>query len=128
MKIKKPHNVILSKKYPDKYFDWNTDEEFPYDEINKHSMWYKEEYDNNNNVLCRQYFNGKWYKYEYDNNGKLIYHESFRGYWAKFEYDEYGNQIYFENDDGYYSKREYNEAGKQIYYENSNGDIIDNRR
>jgi hypothetical protein len=107
MKIIKPYNFILIKKFPDKYLDLNTLDEFPYEEINEHP---------------------RWYKYEYDNNGKLIYHESFRGYWAKFEYDEYGNQIYFENDDGYYSKREYNEAGKQIYYENSNGDIIDNRR
>ena len=51
MKIRKPHSIILSKKFPDKYFDYITDQEFPYDQINEHPLWCRLEYDNNGNLI-----------------------------------------------------------------------------
>ncbi len=105
MKIIKPYNFILYKKYPDKYFDYTTDQEFPYDQINEHPAWYK---------------------IEYDNNGNEIYAETNSGDWSKWEYDEYGNEIYFEDSNGYWKKWEYDTASNVIYYENSDGEIIDN--
>jgi phage gpG-like protein len=100
MKIKKPYNFIPYKKFPDKYFDWETEEEFLYTEINKHPEWYKEEYDNNGKVLYRQYFNGEWYKYEYNEDGKVIYWENSYGRWIKYEYDNNEQRISYEDSYG----------------------------
>ena len=100
MKIRKPHSIILSKKFPDKYFDSYTSEEFPQSEINKHPRWYRSEYDDKKNVIFRQYSDGSWSKREYDNNGYDTYFEHSSGYWAKWEYDADGNVLYYENSRG----------------------------
>lgn len=100
MKIIKPHNFILSKKFPDKYLDSYTSEEFPQSEINKHPRWHKLEYDNNGNVIYRQNFNGYWQKWEYNENKLLVYYENCNGYWAKYIYNESGKEIYYEDSDG----------------------------
>ena len=60
MKIKKPHSIILSKKYPDRYFDWDTDEEFTHSEINEHPYWYKRVYDADGYQIYHEKYNGKW--------------------------------------------------------------------
>ncbi len=72
--------MLSKKKYQPKYFDWDTDEEFPYEEIDQHP---------------------EWYEHEYDNNGNTIYYSTSYGYWEKREYDENGNEIYYEDSDGY---------------------------
>jgi hypothetical protein len=40
-------------------------------------------------------------KRDYDDNGNLIYREYSDGYWVKQEFDDNNNQIYFENSYGY---------------------------
>lgn len=80
MNIKKPHRIILSKKYPDRYFDWDTDKEFPCTEINEHFRWYKHEYDKNENIIYYEDSYGYWEKIEYNNNGIVIYYENSWGH------------------------------------------------
>jgi len=63
----------------------------------------------------------------YDDKDNQIYWEDFNGFWVKWEYDDNGNNIYFENSDGYWSKYVYDEDGNKIYLENSEGYIRDNR-
>jgi hypothetical protein len=63
----------------------------------------------------------------YDDKDNQIYWEDFNGFWVKWEYDDKGNNIYFENSDGYWSKYVYDEDGNKIYLENSEGYIRDNR-
>jgi YD repeat-containing protein len=106
MKINKPYNFILSKKFPDKYLDSKTGIEFLISEINKHP---------------------EWYKYEYDTDGNLIYIKKSDGWWVKREYNEDRRVICREYYDGTWIKYKYDENGKQIYYEDSNGRIVDNR-
>ncbi len=84
-------------------------------------------YDQNGNIIYKEYSNGYWEKREYDEYGNIIYYEDSHGYWIKYQYDEYGNKTYYENSDGYWYKKEYDENGNEIYFENSRGDIIDNR-
>ncbi len=71
--------MLAYKKFPDKYFDWWITNEFPRQEIGKHQIWYKE---------------------EYNNNGKLTYYEASDGYWEIMEYDADGDEIYWEDSDG----------------------------
>ncbi len=136
------------KKFPDRYFDSYTSEEFPKGEINEHPLWYKREYDQNGNEtyyedsygywLKREYdaagnqiyyedSNGEWEKYEYDEYKNIIYSEDSDGEWHKYKYDNNGKIIYNENSDGYWEKWEYDENGNEIYYENSDGQIDDFR-
>lgn len=118
---------LPKKKYQPKYFDWDTHEEFPYEEINEHPRWYRSEYDDKKNVIFRQYSDGSWSKREYDNNGYDTYFEHSGGGWIKREYDIYGNVLYYEDSYGYWEKFEFDKYGKKIYEENSNGYIEDNR-
>ncbi len=100
MKIKKPHNFILLKKFTDKYFDNATNQEISYNQINEYPTWHKYEYDNKGNVMYIEWSDGGWIKYEYNNNGNQIYYEDCDGYWYKYEYDENGNKTYYENSNG----------------------------
>ncbi len=63
----------------------------------------------------------------YNQNGELVYREYSNGHWVKREYDDNGNEIYYESSNGYWYKYEYDENGDQIYYEDSDGYIEDNR-
>ncbi len=105
--VPKPINegLMLSyKKFPDRYFDNYTGKEFSYEDINKHPLWYK---------------------WEFDNNGNRKYYEQSNGYWSKHEHNTDGNETYYENSDGYWEKTTYNQYGNLVYYENSSGIIID---
>ncbi len=120
--------MLPYKKFPDRYFDYYTDREFPKSEINEHPQWYKEEYDNNGNEIYYESFKGYWIKKEYDNNENQIYWEDSNGDWEKLEYDSNGNLIYKEYSSGYWEKYEYDNNGQRIYYEDSwNGVTLDNR-
>ncbi len=93
--------LMLSKKiYQPKYFDFKTNQEFSYEDIDKHPEWYKEEYDNNENTIYREDDDGFWEKYEYNDRGKITFIEDSDGYWQKLEYDIDGNEIYFEDSCG----------------------------
>ena len=63
----------------------------------------------------------------YNQNGELVYREYSNGHWVKREYDDNGNEIYYESSNGYWYKYEYDENGNKIYYEDSDGYIMDNR-
>ena len=84
-------------------------------------------YDENNNEIYEEHFDGGWEKHEYDENGNEIYYEDSYGNWRKYEYDEYGKLIYKEFSDGFWEKYEYDNRGYRIYYETSNGEIRDKR-
>ncbi len=119
--------MLSYKKFPDRYFDSRTGDEFPRSEINEHPRWYKEEYDDNGNKIYFENSYGHWVKYKYNQTGRQIYYENNRGYWEKWEFDNNGNKIYYENAKGYWEKREYDADGNKTYYEDSDGNIYDIR-
>jgi hypothetical protein len=58
------------------------------------------EYDANNNLLYRKYYDGSWIKREYDTNNNIIYHEDSCKHWYRYEFDANGYEIYYEDSDG----------------------------
>ena len=46
----------------------------------------------------------------YDERENMIYFEQFDGYWERSEYDKKGNLVYFENSNRYRAKWEYEDA------------------
>lgn len=115
------------KKFPDRYFDLNTNEEFTHSEINKHPVWYKEEYDNNGKRIYWEDSHGRWEKWKYDEDGNEIYWERNDGDWVKWKYDENKLLVYYEKSNGYWAKWERDTDGNKLYYENSDGHVEDNR-
>ena len=97
---------LFKKPFPDRYFDYNTNKEFPYDEIDQHRAWYKKQYDQQENV---------------------VYREAYDNYWNRMKYDQHGNIIHFEDSNGFSYIKEYDTQGNQIYYEDSSGNIYDQR-
>ncbi len=71
--------MLPYKKTYVKYFDEETDEEFPYNEIDEHP---------------------NWYKIEYDQDGKTVNFDRYDGYWHEWKYGPTGNPIYFRNSRG----------------------------
>ncbi len=92
--------MLQYKKFPDKYFDWKTDEEFPRNEINKHPLWYRAEYDKDGRLIAKHYYDNTWQRWEYT-NGLLTYYERSDDYWSKHEYDESGNKTRMKDSDGF---------------------------
>ena len=84
-------------------------------------------YDDNDNEIYEEYYDGFWLKSEYDDNRNQIYFESSDGEWVKREYDDGGNMIYYEDSGGWWERYEYDDNGNEIYWENSDGDIRDYR-
>ena len=80
-------------------------------------------YDENNNEIYWEDYDGDWVKFEFDENGNIIYSENYSGDWGKWEFDKNGNIIYYENSDGYWEKYGYDDNGNGIYFENSTGYI-----
>ncbi len=105
--------MLKYKKYRDKYFD-RTGKEFPHDQINEHSRWYKEEYDDNENIKYWENSAGLYAYYEYDNNKQLIRKTYDDNYWERWEYDSKGNVICWENSYGWWDKYKYDENEKLI--------------
>ena len=83
-----------------KFFDYNTNKEFPESDLLHHTIWYKREYDQNGNIICKEYSDGYWEKHTYDQRGKVTYYENSAGYRFKKEYNTDGHQIRYENCDG----------------------------
>ena len=108
---------LEKKKYPDKYFDKYGNEVesdyYPIDHINS--------YNQQGEIIARDYEDGRWEKWEVDNKGNGIYYESSEGYWCKWEYNADEEEIYYENSDGYWVKKEYDDRGNNTYFENASG-------
>ena len=96
------------------YHDWDTDEDFPESEVDKHSEWTKYEYDKRGRVVYYEDNYGNSIKREYDLRGNIIYVENSSGYWQRNKYDERGNQIYYEDSNGDWVKKEFNKDGISI--------------
>ena len=68
--------------------------------------WMKCEYDQNNNKILQEYSDGYWEKSEYDQNNNQIRHEFSGGTWTKYEYDQNNNPVRWETPDGTWRKFE----------------------
>ena len=74
---------LFKKKFPDRYLDGITGQEFPYSEINNYPSWYRNEYDQAGNRIYFEDSNGYWEKRAYNDAGKLRYIEDSKGYREK---------------------------------------------
>jgi hypothetical protein len=83
--------------------------------------------DKNGKEIYNENSRGVWYKREYDSNDNLVYYEDFNGFWSKYVRDSNGNTIYHKDSSGYWFKREYDSNGNVIYEEDYDGVIYDNR-
>ena len=118
---------LFKKPFPDRYFDYNTNKEFSYYEIDRHPRWYKVEYNESGKVIYKEFSDGYWEKYEYNKLGDLTYYENSDGYWEKYEYDQRGNEIYCEFWDGSWVKKEYDRFGQLKHTTYSEDTIVENR-
>ncbi|MCK9272952.1 hypothetical protein M0P65_05385 [Candidatus Gracilibacteria bacterium] len=83
-------NMVLEKYGAKIYFDNNRNlikKEY------SDGFWIKCEYDSNNNLIRREYSDGFWAKWKYDSNNNLIKLETSNGFWRKYEYDSNNNFI-----------------------------------
>ena len=118
----------MNKKY-ERYINFIVDDiEAPYFENMKDSYGLK---DSEYSLVLSKVFNQpvtiRGNQRVYNNEGNIIYREYIDGPWAKYEYDTNGNNIYYEDGDGYWYKYEYDANGNLIYQETINGVIRDNR-
>ena len=90
-------------------------------------FWVKWEYDDKGNNIYFEDSDGDCTKTEHDDKGRIVYVEEIDGSWKKNEYDDNGNIIYEEHSNGYWVKKEYDNRGNDIYYEDSDGYIRDRR-
>ena len=60
-----------------------------------------ETYDNNNNLIKKDYPLGVWWQWKYDKNNNVIERTTSNGYWVKYTYDENNRLIKKEYVDGY---------------------------
>ena len=71
-------------------------------DINNYESYQKyiEFFDNNGNIIYREYPYGNWVKRKYNINDKVIYREHSDGSWHKYEYDNNGELIKSKDSDG----------------------------
>lgn len=138
--------MLSYKKFPDKYFDGETNKEFQAKNIKRHKNWFKEEYDAKGRKIYREIHDGRWDRWTYfddfvlyenyrkkqikikhDQDGNEIYWEADDGIWEKSEYEN-GYKTYNETSNGFWEKWEYDKHGREIYYENSRGTLLNNRK
>jgi hypothetical protein len=85
----------------------------------------KEGYDNNGNLIYREYSNGNWNKFTYDANNRKILCECPSGFTIGTFYDVNGNIQYTETTTKFgvdeWSKYRYNSDNVLFYKEYSNG-------
>lgn len=83
--------MLSYKKYKDRYFDWDNNEEFQSQDINNHNRWYINKYNNNGEMIRREYYDGSWEEYDHDKSGKLKEYRTNKGFWQRWEHDNDGN-------------------------------------
>ena len=63
-------------------------------------LWWKKEYDKNNNLIRTEDCDGHWSEAVYNENKQLTFYKNHTGFWLKNEYDSNGNIIAWENSAG----------------------------
>lgn len=93
------------KKYQPQYF------------VNEFTS-YREEYNNDGNIIRRTYIDGWWVEYTYDKAGNVIFKNDSQGSWSKCEYDKEKRLISWKHSSGAYKTYTYDNDGKQIEEDN----------